>query len=88
MPERAAWYACLDTYAQVQMMSSKDPSTLSAEGIVACTKERHRFQVVYRNKIKNPSQIAVVNADQDLAFEDFLAGRHLLLFVLRYRIVE
>ena len=71
------------------MMSSKEPSALVTEGMTACAKERHTFQTAYQRKISRPTRSATAdNADQALATEDFLAGRHLLLFVLRFRLVR
>jgi len=88
LSERAAWYACLDTYAQVQMMSNKEPSALVAEGIAACAKERRTFQFAYQRKMGRPERTTSANnAGGALLTEDFLAGRHLLLFILRFRMV-
>jgi head-tail adaptor len=81
LPERAAWYACLDSYAQVQMMSSKEPPAIVAEGAIACAKERRNFQIAYRRKVAN-------NADSALAAQDFLASKHMLDFVMRSRLVR
>lgn len=87
--ERAAWYTCLESYAQVQMMSSKEPAALVTEGMTACAKERHSFQTAYQHKISKPTRFVTTNAAAEaLATEDLLAGRHMLLFVLRFRLIR
>jgi hypothetical protein len=47
LPERDAWYACLESHAQVQIESSKEPPALSQKASL-----RRTFEVAYRRKIK------------------------------------
>jgi hypothetical protein len=70
------------------MMSNKEPPALVAEGMAACAKERRIFQVAYQRKLgKSGRASSASGADGALATEDFLAGRHLLMFIGRFRLI-
>jgi hypothetical protein len=64
-------------------MGGRSPSEIGSEAAAVCAKERSLFRSVYTRNLRKIDKPDVTEA---LATEDFLAGRHLALTVVRFRL--
>jgi hypothetical protein len=81
--ERAAWYACLEDYAQVAMASTGTPATIALQTDQACKAERKTFQVaLWRSRTVEGDGAAL---NQRFAAEDRSAYEHVIRFIERLR---
>ena len=81
--ERAAWYACLEDYAQVAMATTSTPATIALQTDQACSAERSAFQVaLWRSRSVNGDGAAL---NSRFAQEDRSAYQHVIGFIERLR---
>lgn len=81
--ERAAWYACLEDYAQVAMASTGTPATIALQTDQACGAERKAFQVaLWRSRTVDGDGAAL---NRRFAAEDRTAYEHVIRFIERLR---
>ena len=86
MPSRAAWYDCLESYAQVAMSGSKTTVSLALNALAACSAERKAFQVqVSRAPSAERATPNAPSFETMLANEDRAATLHVIAFMNRYR---
>jgi hypothetical protein len=82
-PERAAWYACLEDYAQVAMASTGTSATIALQTDQACSAERKAFQVaLWRSRTVEGDGAAL---NRRFAAEDRSAYEHVIRFIERLR---
>lgn len=85
-PSRAAWYDCLESYAQVAMFGSKTTVSLALNALAACSAERKAFQIqVSRAPTSERATPNAPSFDTMLANEDRAATLHVIAFMNRYR---
>ncbi|WP_185206002.1 hypothetical protein [Sphingomonas sp. NBWT7] len=82
-PERAAWYACLEDYAQVAMASTGTTATIALQTEQACGAERKAYQVALWRSRTVGGDAAALTAR--FGHEDRAAYEHVIGFVERLR---
>ena len=81
--ERAAWYECLESYAQVAMASAGTNVTIVVQSQEACAAERRDYQVaLFRSRTVTGDASALMAR---LDAEDRAANAHIIAFVERLR---
>lgn len=81
--ERAAWYACLEDYAQVAMASTGTPATIALQTDRSCSAERKAYQVaLWKSRAVTGDGVAL---NARFAAEDRAAYEHVIKFVERLR---
>lgn len=83
VPERAAWYTCLEDYAQVAMASTSTPAAIALQTERACSAERKAFQIALWRSREVKGDGVALNARFDV--EDRAAYGHVIRFVERLR---
>ncbi len=82
-PERAAWYACLEDYAQVAMASTGTTATIALQTEQACGTERKAYQIALWRSRTVGGDAAALTAR--FGQEDRAAYEHVIGFVDRLR---
>ncbi|MFL0415962.1 hypothetical protein ACH0CP_05830 [Sphingomonas sp. 179-I 2A4 NHS] len=81
--ERAAWYTCLEDYAQVALASSGTPATIALQTDQSCAAERKAYQVaLWKSRAVTGDGVAL---NARLAAEDRAAYEYVIKFVERLR---
>ncbi len=83
LPERDAWYACLEDFTQVAMASSGTPATIALQTNEACGAERKAFQVALFRSRTVQGDAAALTAR--FAAEDRAAYEYVIALVDRLR---
>ena len=82
-PERAAWYTCLEDYAQVAMASTGTPASIALQTDAACAAERKAFQVaLWKSRTVTGDGVAL---NARFGVEDRAAYEHVIKFIERMR---
>jgi len=82
LPERAAWYDCLDAYAQVAAAGRSSPTTIALEAMRTCSVERKQLQTkLWQSRVPSDNERAL----RGLQEEDRAGARRVVELVNRAR---
>lgn len=85
MPAKTAWYECLESYSQVEMLGKESTVTVALDAMKACSEERKGYQLKLLRAATTRNSSNGQSLAELLADEDREAARHTVRFLIRYR---